>query len=198
MARYLGRHLMVKGKYVDAIVGGFKKTTIRLGVVKPRYREVIIHGGGKPVAKAAIVSVRYKKLRELTEEDALKDGFKTLEELMRELEDAYGRLNPDDTVTIIEFKITERFSELDASKPYMGLEPVDIARLALRYLAHRLPQGDKEILLELTRSNSIRAVALKKYGDIGKRYLIRRTLRRALTALIREGVLKVEDNGKHI
>ncbi len=190
VARYLGRHLMIKGKYVDAILSGRKKTTIRIGVVKPRYREIIIHGGGRPVAKAVITGVRYKKVCELSVEDAVRDGFNSLEELLEELREAYGDIRPQDTVTIIEFRVTRSLGDLEPQKPYLGLDPVDVARLALRYLEDRLTADERRILLELTRSGSIRAAALRIYGDLGKRYLIRRALRKALRLLVREGVLK--------
>ncbi|HIC98413.1 MAG TPA: ASCH domain-containing protein, partial [Pyrodictiaceae archaeon] len=39
--KFLGRHLMVKGEYVDNILSGKKRATIRLGIVKLRYKELI-------------------------------------------------------------------------------------------------------------------------------------------------------------
>ena len=45
--KFLGRHLMVKGEYVNDIISGRKKATIRLGFVKLRYNELIVHGGGR-------------------------------------------------------------------------------------------------------------------------------------------------------
>jgi hypothetical protein len=197
LTRYLGRHLMVKGKYVDAILSGRKTTTIRMGIVRPRYREIMIHGGGRPVAKAIITGVRYKKVSQLTLEDAVKDGFSSLDELLSELREAYGRVDPGDTVTIIEFRVEQRLEGLEQGKPYMGLEPVDVARLALRYLGDKLGPQEREILLELTRSGSIRAAALRKYGDLGKRHLVRRVLKKALKMLVSEGVLS-PSGGQHI
>jgi len=83
--KYLGRHIMIKGKFVEKILNGEKTSTIRLGRVKPKYKEMIVHGGGRPVAKILITSIIYKKVRELNDCDARKDGFKDKKELLNEL-----------------------------------------------------------------------------------------------------------------
>ena len=186
--QYLGRHLMVKGEYAEKILKGSKTTTIRLGRVRTRYSEVIIHSGGRPIAKAMITSVRHKRVRDLTDEDARKDGFKSREELVRALKEAYGSIDPDSMVTIIEFRVSRRFDELETENPYMGLDPADIARLALRYLKG-LNEEERRVLMDLTRTNSIRSTALRLYGDLGKRWIVRKVLRRALKALAGRGLL---------
>lgn len=61
--KYIGRSLMIRGKYAKKILEDLKKTTIRLGIIRPKYNEVIIHSGGKPICKAEIIRVDYKKLR---------------------------------------------------------------------------------------------------------------------------------------
>ena len=187
--KYLGRHLMVKGEYVNKILKGIKRATIRLGIVKPRYNEIIIHGGGRPVAKVRITKVKYKRLNELTEEDAKMDGFNSLEELLQHLRKAYGNVSSNDIVTIIEFEVLKRLDEVEVTHPYMGLEPADVARIALRYLRGELSENEVKILLDLTRTNSIRKTAINFYGTIEKRYLIRRVLKKALRLLVSKGVI---------
>ncbi len=187
--KYLGRHLMVKGEYVNKILKGIKRATIRLGIVKPRYNEIIIHGGGRPVAKVRITKVKYKRLNELTEEDAKMDGFNSLEELLQHLRKAYGNVSSNDIVTIIEFEVLKRLDEVEVTHPYMGLEPADVARIALRYLRKELSENEVKILLDLTRTNSIRKTAINFYGTIEKRYLIRRVLKKALRLLVSKGVI---------
>ncbi|MCD6084489.1 MAG: ASCH domain-containing protein, partial [Desulfurococcales archaeon] len=93
MPVYLRRHIMMRGEYARLLLSGRKKATIRLGKVIPKYDEVIIHSWGRPIAKAKIVKVVYKRIRELTNEDAWKDGFKTRDELLRELRRVYGGFN---------------------------------------------------------------------------------------------------------
>ncbi len=190
--KFLGRHLMLKGEYVDDILSGRKRATIRLGIVKLKHNELIVHGGGRPVAKIRVTNVRYKKVSELTDEDAAIDGFRSKEELLEALRRAYGEVRPDDYVTIIEFEVVQRLDQLPVQDPYMGLEPADIARLALRYLPEEFSEEDKRILMELTRSNSIRAVAYRLYRDLGKRWRVRRVLRRALRLLVERGYLKAK------
>ena len=190
---YLRRHLMVKGRFVDLILRGVKTTTIRLGEVVPKYDEVIIHGGGKPVAKVRIVSVRTKRVRELTEGDAKKDGYRSLRELLRDLERVYGRpILPDDVVTIIEFRVVQRFTDLNPEDVYLGLSPVDVARLGLRYLGKELGEEDRRVLHAVLRFQSIRTAAIELYGSLSLRWRIRRVLRRVLMTLVKRGILKVD------
>ncbi|GBF09622.1 conserved hypothetical protein [Aeropyrum pernix] len=184
---------MIKGVYADKLLEGRKTTTIRLGIVKPRYREVIIHGHGRPLAKAEIVDVQVKKVSELTLEDARRDGFRSVRELIESLERVYGyKLDPEDPVTIIHLRVKQRFDNLDLSDPYLGLEPADIARLGLRYLGDYLSDEEKRVLEDLTRTNSIRSTAVRLYGSIERRGRVRRVLRRVLQELLRRGLIKGE------
>ncbi len=189
--KFLGRHLMVKGEYVDDILSGRKKATIRLGIVKLRYNELIVHGGGRPVAKIKVKNVAYKRISELTDEDARIDGFKSKDELLRALRETYGDVNPNDYVTVIEFEVIQDLSKLETQDPYLGLKPADIARLGLRYLRNQLNEEDKKILSELTRTNSIRLTAIRLYGDLNKRWKVRKVLRRVMRELLRRGLIGI-------
>ncbi len=189
MAKYLGRHLMVKGRYVDLILSGRKTATIRLGVVKPKYEEMIVHGGGKPVAKIRVKRVMVKRVSELTDEDARLDGFETRDQLLDELRRHYGNLSDNDRVTIIEFEVVQRLDHLEPQHPYMGLDPADVARLALRYLKPELERSEEEVLIDLTRTNSIRSTTLRLYGSLDARWRVRRVLKKALRELVRRGIV---------
>ncbi len=187
---------MVKGEYVDDILSGRKRATIRLGRVKVKYDELIVHGGGRPVAKVRVVNVTYKKVKELTDEDAKKDGFRNVNELLRALQRAYGRISPDDVVTIIEFELIQNLSELEPQDPYLGLSPADVARLALRYLQDMLSEEEKKILKDITITNSIRSTAIRLFGSIEKRWRVRRVLRRCLNELVRRGLIKPRNSSR--
>ncbi|ABN70078.1 protein of unknown function DUF437 [Staphylothermus marinus F1] len=189
--KFIGRHLMVKGKYINDILSGRKKATIRRGIVKPRYKEIIVHGAGRPIAKISVEKVYYKRLYELTDEDAVKDGFSSRRELIDELKKVYPDIKDDEWVTIIEFKVVQRLDHLETEDPYLGLEPADIARIALRYLENELDEKDKEILLDLTRTGSIRSTTVRLFGTIDKRYVVRKVLRKALNKLVEKGIIKV-------
>ncbi len=196
-ATYLGRHLMLKKKWGELLLEGRKRATIRLGVVRPKYEELIVHSGGRPIAKVRVKSVRVKRVRDLSDEDARLDGFTSLEELLQALREAYGRVSPDDPVTIIELELVKRLDELESDDPYMGLEPADIARLALRYLRGEFDEEELRILRSLTATNSIRTTAYRLYGSPVNRARVRRTLRKALRLLVERGLIGGE-GGHHI
>lgn len=191
MPRYFRRHLMLRREYAEKLLTGEKRATIRLGKVIPKYFDIIIHSGGRPICKATITGVSYKKVSELTDEDARKDGFRDKRELIKELKKVYGNIRDDDLVTIIELKVTQRLDNLVAEDPYLGLEPHDIARLAMRYLRKEFAGEERKILEELAKGKSIREVAKGLTGDLTKRWLVRRVLRKALNTLISRGLIKV-------
>jgi len=180
---------MIKGKYIEDLLSGKKRATIRKGIVVPKYKEMIVHGGGRPVAKIRINRVYYKKLKDLSDSDAIKDGFRNKSELLKALETVYPGIKPDDWVTIIEFDVVQRLDNMSVEEPYMGLSPGDLARIALRYLQDELTDKDKKILLDLTRTNSIRATAQRLFGTIEKRYIVRKTLKKALHKLLEKGII---------
>lgn len=191
---FLRRHLMLSKKYAELLLNGVKKATIRLGYVIPKHDEVIIHSGGKPIAKAKIVGVEYKKVRELTDDDAKLDGFNNVSELLKELRRVYNGLRQDDIVSIIKLEVTQRFDKLRSDDMYYGIAPSDIARIGLRYIRDRLNEEDLKILELLGRGYSIREVANMLYGSPLKRLKVRRALRKALRELIKEGIIKPQND----
>lgn len=117
--RGLGRRLKFKKRYLQMILEGRKRSTIRLGRLVLRDRLLTIVGDGKPIALARVDEVIYKKVRELTDEDARVDGFRGLIELFRELRRIYGDFSLEDDVTIIRFTVLRRLDN----------EGQDLARL---------------------------------------------------------------------
>jgi hypothetical protein len=193
--KYFRRHLMLKGEYAEKVLRGEKRATIRVGKYIPKYREIIIHSGGRPLCIAEIVNVTHKRVRELTDEDAVKDGFRNVKELINALRKIYGDISQDEYVTVIEFKVRKRLDDLKCGDEYLGLNPADIARLSLRYLRDELTPAELRILEELGKGLSIRAVARKLTGDPTKRYQVRRAVRRALRKLVEKGYLKPRESG---
>jgi hypothetical protein len=194
---FLRRHLMVRGEFVKPILEGVKKATIRLGIVVPKYDEIIIHGGGRPIAKARITEVIHKKVSELTDSDAALDGFSSREELIEALKNVYGRVSPDDVVTIIKFEVIQRLDEVKSDDIYCGLNPSDMARIYLRYLRESAGEEEGRILELLSRGLSIREVAKKLYGSPEKRFRVRRAVRKALRELISRGILSECRRGRN-
>ncbi len=193
-AKYIRGHIMLRKEFSEDILSGRKTTTIRLGKIVPKTHEIMIHSGGRPIAKALIKKVVYKHIYELSEEDAKKDGYESIEELVKSLENLYGRpIDMNEIVTIIEFEVIKKFTELDEKDVYMGLTPLEIAMISNRYLRDELSENDFRIIDAILRYKSIRAVSLKLYGSLSKRWLIRKVLRKCLYRLMRKNVVKIRN-----
>ncbi len=95
-------------KYKKKILKGEKVTTIRLGKRKfSEGQEVVLSVEDKPFAKATVKRVEYKKLSELSEEDAKKDGFHSKKKLLKVLKQYYPKIREDSEITVIEFENVE-------------------------------------------------------------------------------------------
>ena len=93
-------------EYVDAIIEGKKVTTIRKGIkLYPVGRIVDLTVENKPFAKARVDKVVVKRVKELSNEDARKDGFESKEELIEALKKIYGKVRDDEFVTIVHFTL---------------------------------------------------------------------------------------------
>jgi len=102
--------LHFRKKYEDAILSRKKRTTIRLRTTLRVGDDVVIRAGKEDIADAKITSIRTTRIRDLTDEHALKDGFHSKEELINELESIYGKLDEDTEVKILEFNLVRKIS----------------------------------------------------------------------------------------
>ena len=97
-------------EYVRPIIRGEKVTTIRKGIKSyPVGRIVDLTVNYTPFARAKVEKVVVKRVGELTDEDAKRDGFESREELIRALRRIYGDIKDNDFVTIVHFKIVESY-----------------------------------------------------------------------------------------
>ncbi|MCD6372924.1 MAG: ASCH domain-containing protein [Thermococcus sp.] len=184
------KHLEFDGRYAEAILNGKKRATVRLGR-KPNLEpgdEVLIHSGGRVIAKAVIERVDSKPVGELTDEDAILDGFSNREELIKALKSHYKYLNEDSTAHTIAFRVVERFENpvMSSDYAYEGNLPIEIAEKALKHLD--LPEEDRKLLELFLRAGSLRKAA-HRLGGLNKRYLIREALRRAYEELKKKGIM---------
>jgi len=195
---YLRRYISVKGEFAEKILSGRKVTTIRLGKVVPMSEEMIIQSGGKAIAKVRIEEVEMKRIGELTDEEARRDGFKSVRDLIKSLEKMYNvKVTKDDLVTIIRFEVIERMSQgLDKKDVYMGYEPGDIAALALVHYKKSMSEEERRVLEELARSNSIRATSYALFGNLNKRWLVRKILKRYFKMLLDQGIIAPLQGGE--
>lgn len=76
---------------------------MRRGRREYRLGQSILRAGPRDVP-IEIRDVRHCKLRDLTHEDARRDGFSSLEELQRALFSFYPELLPDDELTLVDFE----------------------------------------------------------------------------------------------
>ena len=173
--KYIGRHLMVKSKFINAILSGKKRATIRSGRLKVKSKEFYIHAGGKIIAKASVKKVVYKKIANLADKDAILDGLGSKEELLKELKTLYGEIRDTDDVTIIEFEILEKLNEPEDS--YMkNLRPHELAKIILKRFD--ISEEERKILEVLVKTKSIRKTARRIFGNIANRWKIRKILKK--------------------
>ncbi len=111
------RRLLFKKEYGEGILKGTKTSTIRLSSSLKRGDEVEIVAGRVRLGVARIEDVEVKKVKELTDEDAHADGFKSREELMRALKRIYGRRISEGTeVKLIRFKMLGNYDKKGSEK----------------------------------------------------------------------------------
>lgn len=189
----MARVIQIKCEHAKKLLEGVKTTSIRLGVHRIEPGEVFIHSCGRVLAKAEVKGVRVKRIKEINDEDAIKDGFRNREELLSVLKELYGReIPPNKLVTIIEFGRVEGVEPTNPEDPYGGVHPQVIAKKALRELGGSLTKEEIRVLEMVARTGSIRETAQRLYGSWRRRHSVRLIVRRALDMLIKNGVLTGE------
>ncbi len=103
------KRLTFKEVYGESIALGIKVATIRLNSSLTVGDVVDVVAGRRYVGKALITGVETKKVSQLTDEDAVLDGFRSRSELLRELRKIYGRMIRDSAeVKVIRFRLLGR------------------------------------------------------------------------------------------
>ncbi|WP_280109488.1 ASCH domain-containing protein [Ferroglobus placidus] len=93
-------------EFVEMILKKGKTTTVRRGIKRyPVGKIVELTVNYEPFAKAKIERVVVKRVSELTDEDARRDGFESKEELINALKKIYGNINENEFVTIVHFSL---------------------------------------------------------------------------------------------
>ena len=87
---------------MDAVISRQKRTTIRAGRRSYALGPTQLTSAKRKVP-IQIVGVRYKRFGDLTDADALADGFESMNGLSAVLGRFYPTLKPSDVVTIVEF-----------------------------------------------------------------------------------------------
>ena len=185
------RPLMFSKKYMQDLLEGRKLATVRLGRVRYRVGDVVLaYCGGLVLGRVRITGVKYKKLIDLTEEDARRDGFANLRDLLKALRQHYPNVRANTPITVITFEWVEKFdvplSDTEYSWGY-DKSPQEVARLALEKL--KLSPEERVILEVFLKSGSVRAAA-RKLGGLSQRPLVRGVLRHVAEKLVEKGLIK--------
>ena len=139
---------------------------------------------------AVVKSVRRKRVKDLSDDDALRDGFSNRGELIRALRKHYPWLNENSVVYLVEFEWLRRFdspiSDNDFSWRFRE-SPKEVAALALENLED-LEEYEREILRLVVEEGSIRRAAIKM-GGLKNRVFVRGVLRKAALKLEQMGLV---------
>lgn len=103
------RRLKFRDEYIPLILSGRKRTTIR---AKAKYSKGelvdVTDLKGKVHGEAVISKIVEKRFSELTDKDAIKDGFLDVDGLKTVLRDIYGDLDDDSILYIYHFKFRRK------------------------------------------------------------------------------------------
>ncbi|MCC6042316.1 MAG: ASCH domain-containing protein [Candidatus Verstraetearchaeota archaeon] len=95
-------------EYKKKIKEGLKRQTIRLSTSLREGEKVEVVAGGEVLGIAKITRVERKTIDELTDEDAKRDGFENVAQLLKALRRHYGRISNKKEVCVIGFEIERR------------------------------------------------------------------------------------------
>jgi len=86
---------------------GKKKCTIRVGIIDIDGADLLMTDGHRRVKIRVSEVDNHRVYRELTNQDAIDEGFSSLAELQKDLTKYYGRIDPEQPVTVIRFSRAE-------------------------------------------------------------------------------------------
>ena len=160
------KFMLIDSVYRSKILSGKKSTTIRYGDYEAKPGKeiyIVVRPSDTAIAKVKIKGVSKKKVKELTNEDARKDGFKDIKELLKTLNKIYGGLDAEDEVSIIEFELIKPLEGIPL-KLLKGLnyrEPDEVARL---YVESGVSASrDVDLIMKHIKESGIKS-ATRRYG----------------------------------
>ena len=96
-------------EFVEPIMSGRKVTTVRRGIKSyPVGRIVELTAGGNTFALARVKKVVVKRVRELNDDDAKRDGFESRNDLLSALKKIYGDVRDSEFVTVVHFEVLKK------------------------------------------------------------------------------------------
>ena len=102
------KYLNFSEDFMEKILKGEKRATLRLGIKDYRRgEEVFVRCGDRVIGRAIIRDVKIKTFDEINQEDVIMDGYGSKEELRKKLEEFYGEFGDDAVFTQIIFELSE-------------------------------------------------------------------------------------------
>lgn len=102
------RSVALNSKFFPLVRAGSKSSTVRKGERDVRaYESLILTDGSNNDITVRVTDVKIKRLDELTETEARRDGFESIQDLIEGLKEFYPNITLQDPVTIIGFKIID-------------------------------------------------------------------------------------------
>jgi len=95
-------------EYKKKIKEGLKRQTIRLSTSLKEGDRVEVVVGGEVLGIAKITRVERKTIEELTDEDAKRDGFEDVAQLVKALRRHYGKVSNKKEVCVIGFEMERK------------------------------------------------------------------------------------------
>ena len=95
-------------EYKKKIKEGLKRQTIRLSTSLKEGDRVEVVVGGEVLGIAKIIRVERKTIEELTDEDAKRDGFEDVAQLVKALRRHYGKVSNKKEVCVIGFEMERK------------------------------------------------------------------------------------------
>ncbi len=99
--------IKISSSDMSLLQDGRKKCTVRVGIIDIHETDLFMTDGKQRV-KIRISEVdNHRVYRELTNQDAIDEGFSSLEQLKNDLSKYYGKIDPEQPVTVIRFDIAD-------------------------------------------------------------------------------------------
>ncbi len=90
---------------MSLVRSGRKTCTVRLGIVDVSGADIYLTDGQDRVKVRIADTDNRRVFRELSNQDALDEGFSSVEELREDLKTYYGKIDPEQPITVIRFVV---------------------------------------------------------------------------------------------
>lgn len=105
------RTMALNSRFFPDIRTGSKTSTVRKGKRNVRVGErLVLTDNSRNRIEVEVSQVDFKRLDELTDDDARRDGFGSARDLAEVLREFYPRIRPQDVLTVVGFVMVDDFA----------------------------------------------------------------------------------------